>query len=293
VLPAEIPEGTNNLAQLWCAGYAEGIAGCQDEWKPFFDDETAAMLFMPIMALGAPDLWEGEAIPEVELLVTALPAAAVAIATYWRDPSGRRAPKRASRTGPPATPAATSVHRLKIQLADVKPVIWRRVEIPSDAKLPEVSRILLAAMGWTDSHLHAFRVGDITYGVRDPDFPDDMRSERSVTLAQIAPQPKSRFLFDYDFGDGWEHRVTVEAIVDAKDADAPRCVAGARACPPEDCGGPYGYANLLDVLADPQHEGHEEMRAWVGDEFDPTVFDLRRANEEIRALKRRGWRASP
>jgi hypothetical protein len=116
--------------------------------------------------------------------------------------------------------------------------------------------------------------------------------QRSVTLAQIAPQPKSRFFFDYDFGDGWEHRVTVEAIVDAKDADAPRCVAGARACPPEDCGGPFGYADLLDVLADPQHEEHGEMRRWVGDDFDPSVFDLRRANVEIRALTRRGRRAS-
>jgi hypothetical protein len=93
--------------------------------------------------------------------------------------------------------------------------IWRRVEIASDAKLPDVSRALLAAMGWDDSHLHGFSAHGESYGVPDPDFPSTYRDERRVTLAQLAPRPKDHFIFDYDFGDGWEHRVVVEATADA------------------------------------------------------------------------------
>jgi hypothetical protein len=102
-------------------------------------------------------------------------------------------------------------------------------------------------MGWNDSHLHAFRIGSVTYGNPDPDFPRGMRSERSVTLAQIAPRAKDRFFFDYDFGDGWEHRVVVESIEPAGDSDGVRCLGGARACPPDECGGVGGYRDLLKV----------------------------------------------
>ena len=185
------------------------------------------------------------------------------------------------------TTEATTAHRLKIELVDVKPRVWRRIEIASGAKLPFVSHVLLAAMGWTDSHLHAFEARGVRYGTRDPDFPDNTRSERSVRLADIAPNVKDRFLFDYDFGDGWKHRVTVEAVGETTDADVPRCIAGARACPPEDCGGPGGYVELLEILADPEREEHQRMRSWVGPDFDPREFDLVGTNETLRRLARR------
>ncbi len=180
-----------------------------------------------------------------------------------------------------------SVRRLKIQLRGVKPAVWRRLEIASDTKLPIVSRALIEAMGWTDTHLHAFRVGRETYGVPDHEFPNNDRDERRFTLAQLAPSSGERFTFDYDFGDGWEHDVVIEAI-DAPVAHMiyPRCVAGKRACPPEDCGGPMGYANFLEALADPGHDEHKALFEWAGP-FDPEAFDIRQVNERLAALSKR------
>jgi Plasmid pRiA4b ORF-3-like protein len=183
-------------------------------------------------------------------------------------------------------PRAKPLYRLLVELVEVKPVVWRRVELAGDAKLPLVSRVLLTSMGWQDYHLHLFGVGKVRYGVPNPDFPDDTRNERNVTLARIAPNVKDRFWFDYDFGDGWRHRVTVEAIEETADVEFPRCIAGARACPPEDCGGPPGYAELLEVLADPRREEHQSMREWAGPDFDPGVFDRDATNARLRRLTR-------
>ncbi len=189
----------------------------------------------------------------------------------------------------PLNPAGfmPSTHRCKIVLKDVKPPMWRRIELSSDMKLPQVSRALIVAMGWTDTHLHAFRVGRTSYGVPDADFPTDMRSERQVTLADIAPNAGDSFWFDYDFGDGWTHKVTVESIVPSEGESSPRCLAGARACPPEDCGGPYGYRELLNAYADPRHERHREIIEWLPDDFDPDAFDLDETNHALRRVIRR------
>ncbi len=153
-------------------------------------------------------------------------------------------------------------------------------------KLPRVSRALIAAMGWTDTHLHAFRVGRTSYGVPDDDFPSDLRSERQVTLAEIAPSTGGSFWFDYDLGDGWTHKVTVESIISSQGETSPRCLAGARACPPEDCGGPHGYRALLNAYADPRHERHREIMRWLPDDFDPDVFDLDETNRALRRVVR-------
>ncbi len=164
--------------------------------------------------------------------------------------------------------------------------IWRRLEIASDAKLPFVARALIATMGWNNTHLHAFRVGSVTYGDPDPDFPTGMRNERNVTLGQIAPQLKDRFFFDYDFGDGWEHRIVVESIENAGGTETLRCLGGKRGCPPEDCGGVGGYYDLLDILRDPRHEDYERMRRWAGEDFDPELFDTEQVNIDLRRLAR-------
>jgi len=177
-------------------------------------------------------------------------------------------------------------HRLKIVLEDVKPPIWRKIELSSDMKLPQVSRALIATMGWTDTHLHAFRVGRTSYGVPDADFPSDLRSERQVTLAEIAPNAGDSFWFDYDFGDGWTHKVTVESIIASQGETNPRCLAGARACPPEDCGGPHGYRELLKAYVDPRHERHGDTAQWLPGDFDPNAFDLAGTNRALRRVVR-------
>ncbi|MFY9779186.1 MAG: plasmid pRiA4b ORF-3 family protein [Candidatus Baltobacteraceae bacterium] len=230
-----------------------------------------------------------------EGIIARLPQLVSIVSRYWLERSQKpRARKGAAKASPakpsavrtgaskpnaartPAKPAAQSqtVHRLRIALRGVRPPVWRRLEVPSDTKLPALNQILQAAMGWMDMHLHAFRVRGVSYGVPDPDFPCDMRDERRVTLGEIAPRPKSRFVFEYDFGDGWEHDVTVEAIEEAKPGFRyPCCLAGKYACPPEDCGGPSGYEEMLEALHEPAHEEHMTWTRWAGD-FDPDEFNL-------------------
>jgi hypothetical protein len=107
-----------------------------------------------------------------------------------------------------------------------------------------------------------------------------------VTLAQIAPRVKDGFFFDYDFGDGWEHRVVVESIERASDGENLRCLGGKRGCPPDDCGGVGGYNDLLAVLRDPRHEDHRRLRQWAGDDFDPEFFDIEQIQIDLRRLAR-------
>ncbi len=139
-------------------------------------------------------------------------------------------------------------------------------------------------MGWTDTHLHAFRAPSGVYGVPDPDFPGDITNERGVRLDKVAGEGDV-LIYEYDFGDGWEHEIHVEAVEPADSAIRyPRCTGGERACPPEDCGGPPGYADLVAILNDPSHEEHAAMREWAGPDFEPERFDL----EEINRLLWRG-----
>jgi yecA family protein len=303
LLPNSALLGTANRAQPWCLGFTLGVS-LDAQWKQFLEDGEAAMLAAPIFALVDPEkTFEGSAPdPEaMEDLIDLLPQAVAMTRLYWLDAKrsalrGRtssRSTVRKSKGREPESPSTAlgSIHRLKIRLIDVRPPIWRRVEIASDTKLPDVSRALLAVMGWDDSHLHGFRAHGESYGVPDYDFPSTYRDERRVTLAQLAPRPKDHFIFDYDFGDGWEHRVVVEAIADADpEARYPRCLAGKRACPPEDCGGPSGYAELLRQLGDPSDEEHEAMLECAGP-IDPEAFSLAEANAELARLaprRRRG-----
>jgi len=129
-------------------------------------------------------------------------------------------------------------------------------------------------MGWTDTHLHAFRVGRETFGPCDLDFADDMLDERRYALEDVLLRTDDRLVFEYDFGDGWKHDVTLESIWLADAAlTYPRCLAGKRNCPPEDCGGPYGYADFRKAIADPAHPEYDRMRQWAGP-FDADAFDL-------------------
>jgi hypothetical protein len=178
-----------------------------------------------------------------------------------------------------------SVHTLRVSLRDVEPTVWRRIVVPSETKLPKVARWLEAAMGWEGYHLHSFNIDELQFGMPDEDA-DYVIDERRVTLKQILPRVGSALRWDYDFGDGWEHDVVVEAIEEpSASVRYPVCLDGARACPPEDCGGVSGYDELLEVLADPTHEDYEHLRGWAPEGFAADRFDLVDANQRMRARR--------
>lgn len=179
----------------------------------------------------------------------------------------------------------TDVYQIHVVLRYINPLIWRRLEVPADIKLGRLHRVLQAAMGWTDSHLHAYRTAAGIYGVPDPDFPDETKNERNVRLGKVA-QPGDALVYEYDFGDGWEHEIQIEKTSDADPTiQYPRCTAGERACPPEDCGGPPGYQELLDALSDAEHPEHDAMREWAGPDFDPERLDLHLVNQRLWRLR--------
>jgi len=203
-----------------------------------------------------------------------------------------------------------SIYQVRITLNDSKPPIWRRVAAPSDITLGELHEVIQIAMGWTDSHLHQFveyrnpnrptckeiqtlprkALDELT---RTPRYfvtkvtpwgaPTEMEGEDedAVTLAEVCPKVKSKLIYEYDFGDSWEHTIEVQKIVEPEPGTKyPVCLAGKKACPPEDCGGVWGYYRLLETIANPKHEDHEDMLEWLGGEFDPDAFDL----EEVNAI---------
>lgn len=191
-------------------------------------------------------------------------------------------------------PAATTdtvgdIHQLKITLQSVKPSVWRRIQVPCNMTLKELSPVLEAAMGWMGGHLHSFQVGNDRYQPPDPDgFFDSpffkTLDESTVTLGEVLPVENTAMQWSYDFGDGWEHDVLAERI-DARDPKAtyPLCQEGRRACPPEDCGGPWGYDELLEALADPSHERHDELSGWAPPDFDAAHFDPAEATEDMQS----------
>jgi Plasmid pRiA4b ORF-3-like protein len=185
-------------------------------------------------------------------------------------------------------PGPNTALQLRIQLNDVDPVVWRQLLVPGKVRLAKLGQMLLAAMGWNNSHLHAFRVGDTSYGMQDDDdddFPDDEIDEQSVTVLQ-ALHDLQPFTFDYDFGDGWEHDVVIEELIHSDTGlKFAVCLDGERACPPDDVGGPGGYVNFLAAIADPGHEEHADLLEWIGGSFDPAEFDVANANALLQKLR--------
>jgi hypothetical protein len=174
---------------------------------------------------------------------------------------------------------------LRIQLEDVEPAIWRRLLVPGEFRLSQLHDVFQAAMGWRNSHLHSFTVGDAEYGMQDEDAPDDEIDEASVTVVEVLGD-QERFSYVYDFGDDWVHEVTVESQARTRrNLKFAVCIDGANACPPEDCGGPSGYDDLRRVLADPTRDEHEELLGWVGGSFDPSTFDLAGVNADLQRVR--------
>lgn len=177
-----------------------------------------------------------------------------------------------------------AIYQIKVTLNGSKPPIWRRIQVRGDITLAKLHGILQVVMGWEDYHLHAFRVEGIEYGRPDPDFP--VQSDKRVKLEQLIPGEKTKFRYEYDFGDAWEHVLEVEKILPPEpDAHYPRCLAGKRACPPEDVGGIWGYADFLAAVRDPKHPEHEELLEWAGGEFDPEAFDLDAVNRTLARIR--------
>jgi hypothetical protein len=185
-------------------------------------------------------------------------------------------------------PREVVIYRLKVTLKDFRPPIWRRAEVRDDITLAKLHRILQIVMGWYDCHLHAFTVRGIDFGEPEDDETGELgiRSERRVKLSQIIRGEKDRFTYTYDFGDGWEHEILVEKILPPEPGVRyPRCLVGKGACPPEDVGGVYGYADFLEAIQDPNHPEHDEYLEWIGGEFDPNAFDLEGINGELRGIR--------
>lgn len=184
-------------------------------------------------------------------------------------------------------PSSLTVHRLRVTLLDVTPPIWRTFVVPSALPLSTLHGIVQIVMGWTNSHLHEWEVGGVVYASpEEEDWGEEVSDETQVLLGEVAPEDSS-LLYRYDFGDGWEHLVTVDAV-EPYDARTPplACTGGARAAPPEDCGGPVGYEHLLDALADPADPEHEELTLLYGDWIDPEAFDLTAVNTALEAFVR-------
>lgn len=181
------------------------------------------------------------------------------------------------------------VYQLKITLLGSKPPIWRRVQAPSEITLERLHWVLQNAMGWTNSHMHQFKMGKIYYGATYPEDFDGMpetRDEREARLHDLVSRPKAKFVYEYDFGDGWEHEIMLEKILTPEPGTKyPVCIEGKRACPPEDCGGIWGYAELLDTIKDPNHPEHEDMLEWLGGDFDPEAFNVEAVNKNLRRIK--------
>jgi len=178
--------------------------------------------------------------------------------------------------------AGTGVLSLKVTLRGTRPPVWRRLLLPGTMTLGDLHQAIQAAMGWEDCHLHLFDIGGRRYG--DHRTVDDVADENRPTLDSLLKSGVARFTYTYDFGDNWEHTVVIEKRAPAGEATSyPACVGGKRNCPPEDCGGAWGYQHLLDILADPAHPERAEQVEWIGEEFHPDEFAVGTADAAIAA----------
>ena len=181
------------------------------------------------------------------------------------------------------------LYQLKITLKWIEPAVWRRLLVRADTTLDRLHHVIQFVMPWEDDHMHQFVAGKTFYGQPDSDSAEmgsETLDEHRITLAEIAPAAKAKFIYEYDFGDSWEHELVVEKIL-PPDAGFPHpvCLDGANACPPEDCGGIPGYYNMLEALADPKHPEHEELKDWIGGKWDAQRFDLDVTNRALKRLK--------
>lgn len=178
------------------------------------------------------------------------------------------------------SPKASNAYQFKIALEGIKPMVWRRIVVPENYSFADLHDAIQSAMGWEDSHLHEFTIFHPQFGEKiqiamDDETADDYAIlEDDVKISDCFSLANKIAYYEYDFGDCWKHKITLEKILPLKDNVVyPLCVGGARACPPEDCGGVWGYEDLLEIIADPKHERYQEKIDWLSDDFDPENFD--------------------
>ncbi len=190
---------------------------------------------------------------------------------------------------------SAEAYEIQMFLADSDPPIWRRLAVRSDITLARLHDVIQIVMGWEDYHLHQFILGDdknpTYYGRPDPglgmDWGPQTLSDAKVQLRDVVQRRGFRFFYEYDFGDSWIHGLEIVEVKPLeKGARYPACLAGERAGPPEDCGGVWGYDNLLQAIADPKHEDHDDLLEWLGGEFDPEAFDLDKVNTALKKWTR-------
>jgi len=182
--------------------------------------------------------------------------------------------------------AASPLLQLKIELAGMKPLVWRRVIVPETITLARLHQVIQAAMGWEDYHLYEFEIAGEHYGIPDPDAPFGLPavSETRAKLGACLRGVQS-FRYVYDFGDDWEHKIKIEKVLPTDACAVPICIGGANACPPEDVGGRYGYADFLEAIADPAHPEHRDLLDWRGGTFDPKAFDPDVIDRRLQRIK--------
>jgi Plasmid pRiA4b ORF-3-like protein len=187
-----------------------------------------------------------------------------------------------------------AVLRLKVTLDDVEPKVLRRIEVLADIKLDRLHLTLQAALGWTNGHLFEIRARDTGWGIPSPDWPDGPLDARKAKLIDVIEDAGTKTLrYIYDYGDCWEHTIKVERMIAADPSVAyPRLVEATGRCPPEDVGGPWGYGEMLEAIADPEHERHDEICEWLGEEYDPNAFDAAAREAEVASLAKR-WSRRP
>ena len=207
-------------------------------------------------------------------------------------PMATKRTARARRQVSGEAPENPSIYQLRMTLLGTAPPIWRRLLVPAGFTLAQLHNVLQIVMGWQDMHLHEFRSGQRHFGRLDPDDPfpgtPPLEDERKMELSAVLPHVDAKLLYIYDFGDYWKHEIVREQLLPAgPEAPCPICVNGERACPPEDCGGIYGYEELLEVLAKPKHRRHRELREWAGAGFDPGRFSIADVNRRLAPSRHR------
>ncbi len=208
--------------------------------------------------------------------------------------SGKSVNGGSARVGLGATPAASPAldraggkrlfYEFRVELTGIAPPVWRMIQVPHRTALHGLHQVIQVAMGWTNSHLYLFHVGGRRYSEPSPEWDLEVRDSTRARLAEIISGGSLSFLYEYDLGDSWMHEVTLQRTLEVRGEERPRCTGGARACPPEDCGGPPGYSDFLEAISDPDNDDHEEMLDWAGGHFDPEDFDAHGVDLALRRL---------
>jgi hypothetical protein len=173
--------------------------------------------------------------------------------------------------------------QMKITLKGVSPPVWRRFMVQDNITFHKLHEIIQEVMGWGNYHLYEFDVKKFRIGLPDEDI-EDMTDSKKLRISALKMEGL-KITYCYDFGDNWEHSILVEKITEESGC-CPECIAGKRACPPEDCGGPYGYEELLEIRKNPKHPDYKHLIVdWLGRDFDPEAFDVKKVNSRIGKVK--------